>query len=85
LQTEDGHQQRDQCSWVQPVSAGAGHQWERDGRRGGAPAGQGPPDQHQVEDRATRPEWHQSPGLPGQARVDSIISIISVLLFIVIL
>ena len=30
---------------------GAGHQWERDGRRGGAPAGQGPPDQHQVRDR----------------------------------
>ena len=29
---------------------GAGHQWERDGRRGGAPAGQGPPDQHQVRD-----------------------------------
>ena len=22
LQTEDGHQQRDQCSWVQPVSSG---------------------------------------------------------------
>ena len=29
---------------------GAGHQWERDGWRGGAPAGQGPPDQHQVRD-----------------------------------
>ena len=32
------------------TSPGAGHQWERDGRRGGAPAGQGPPDQHQVRD-----------------------------------
>ena len=30
---------------------GTGHQWERDGRRGGAPAGQGPPDQHQVRER----------------------------------
>ena len=32
------------------TSPGAGHQWERDGRRWGAPAGQGPPDQHQVRD-----------------------------------